>query len=174
MDLSTPQSLTAAGRIDGIAASAFADLASAAWVERLSAFAALRRLPVLVALTVDGRVSWLPEDPVDRDILRRFRRDQSRDKGFGPALGPRAPWRLADALRRRGYAVDIARSDWCLGSGNAEMLNELVDGFAAAGHASPDWRDRRRAQIEAGALSLRIGHLDVLARRRRRIRRDFR
>lgn len=158
--------------IDGITASAFGDLVSAAWVGRFAGAAACYRVPVLIALSVDGRVAWTPEDPDDATVRRLFRRDQARDKGFGPALGAAAPWRLAAAFRAVGYRVQLRRSDWSLGPEDRTLLDRMIDGFAAAATAAAprgphgaiaDWSDRRRVQAAAGKLRLSIGHRDCLA-----------
>ncbi|HEX5078507.1 MAG TPA: class I SAM-dependent methyltransferase, partial [Geminicoccaceae bacterium] len=74
--------------LDGVAvtASALLDLASAAWLDALAA--RLRRSPVLIALSFDGRLAWQPALAEDERVRARFLRHQRRDKGFGPALGP--------------------------------------------------------------------------------------
>lgn len=158
-------------RIDGVTASAFADLVSAAWLARFARGVAQFRLPVLMALSVDGRAAWTPEDPDDALVQRQFRRDQARDKGFGPALGDAAPWRLASDLRGQGYRVHVRRSDWRIGPEDGAMLDAMIDGFAAAATVvAPEvrdtiagWCDRRRAQRAAGMLRLAVGHRDCLA-----------
>ncbi len=172
LDLARPAWPRTLARVDGVTAAAFADLVSAAWLARFARAVARRRLPVLVALSVDGRVAWTPQDPDDALVLRLFRRDQARDKGFGPALGAAAPWRLAADLRARGYQVHMRRSDWRIGSKDRVMLGRMIDGFAAAAadaalfesrDAVAGWSDRRRAQAAAGQLRLVIGHRDCLA-----------
>lgn len=159
-------------RIDGVTAAAFGDLVSAAWLVRFAQCVARRRIPVLMALSVDGRTAWTPEDPDDALVQRSFRRDQARDKGFGPALGASAPWRLASDLRGFGYRVHLRRSDWRIGREDRAMLDCMIDGFAdAAKAAAPSdlhgavagWSDRRRAQAAAGGLRLSVGHRDCLA-----------
>ncbi len=159
------------GAVDGITAAAFCDLVSAAWLETFAARAARFRLPVLTALTVDGRLDFHPGDPADAAVLARFRRHQRCDKGFGPALGGAAPHRLCAALRRRGYRVVTRRSDWRLAGPDAPILRPLIDGMAAAAAAVAPadkavveaWRLRRQRQVEAGNLRLRVGHTDCFA-----------
>ncbi len=171
-DLSRPDLGLELSRIDGVAASAFGDLVSAAWAGRFARVVARHRLPVLIALSVDGRVTWTPEDPDDEMVRRLFQRDQARDKGFGPALGPTAPWRLASDFRALGYRAQLRRSDWRVGPRHRVMLDRMIDGFAAAAiSAAPadphgaiaGWADRRRAQAAAGDVRLTIGHRDCLA-----------
>jgi len=147
----------------GVTASALCDLVSGAWIDRLVRAAARRRLPLLLALSVDGRVVFAPEEAADAAVLAAFRRDQRRDKGFGPALGPAAPYRIAHALRRHGYGVRTARSDWRLGPGDDAMLRAVTAGFAAVAPAdSAAWQGARARRIAAGALILRVGHVDIL------------
>ena len=53
------------GALDLVTTSAFLDLVSADWLERLAVEAAARRLPVYAALTYDGRTELDPADPLD-------------------------------------------------------------------------------------------------------------
>ncbi|MGH6915238.1 MAG: class I SAM-dependent methyltransferase, partial [Geminicoccales bacterium] len=97
LDLARPRRSLDLGRCHGVTASAFLDLVSGPWIDALIGDAARHGLPMLFALTVDGRVAFSPGDAGDGALLNGFRRDQRRDKGFGPALGPDAPRRLAAA-----------------------------------------------------------------------------
>jgi len=147
----------------GVTASALCDLVSGAWIETLVRAAARDRLPLLLALSVDGRVAYAPEESRDGAIRAAFRRDQRRDKGFGPALGPAASARIVQVLRRHGYATRTARSDWRLGPGNDALLEATIAGFAALAPAEgPAWLGARRRQIAAAALTLTVGHVDIL------------
>ena len=83
-----------------VTAAALLDLTSAAWLDGLAA--RLRQVPVLIALSFDGRLSWRPGAAEDGQVRARFLAHQRRDKGFGPALGPAAAAHLADLLRARG------------------------------------------------------------------------
>jgi hypothetical protein len=150
-----------------VTASALCDLVSGAWIDRLVRVAAHRRLPLLLALSVDGRVDVAPPDGGDAAVLSAFRADQRRDKGFGPALGPAAPQRIARSAHRYGYAVRMARSDWRVGPGDGDLSRALIAGFAAVPRAVPsagaDWRRRRLDQIDRDGLTLSVGHVDILA-----------
>lgn len=166
---------------DAVLSSALCDLVSAAWVERM---AAALRVPFYAALCVDGRDRLWPPHPADGAVGAAFRRDQSRDKGFGgPALGPMAPAAIARAFTARGFAVESAASDWVVHARGgeyaalpvprahtADFLRYLVLGHLDA--ARRQWRGRgdvtawglrRLAQIDARTLNARIGHRDVLA-----------
>jgi hypothetical protein len=142
-----------------VTASAFFDLAGAAWIEAFADAAAAAGAAVYAALTYDGRESWAPPHPEDAAVHARFLADMRRDKGLGPALGAEAGSFLAAALAARGYRVTTADAPWRLESPrDAALIAALADGSADAADASPDWRAARRA-----ATAVAIGHLDVLA-----------
>jgi SAM-dependent methyltransferase len=155
---------------DGVTMAALADLVAAPWIDALVAQLARRRVPLLSVLTVDGRRHWRPEAPEDALIRDAFAWHQRGDKGFGPALGAEASAYLAARLMEAGYAVSTAPSDWQIGAAARDMLAAIVAGEAhAADETRPDaaasvaaWRARRKAELAAGALSLRVGHRDVL------------
>jgi hypothetical protein len=156
---------------DGVTASAFFDLVSEAWAARLAAWLAARRLPLLAALTVDGRRLWAPSDADDALIAALFRADQRRDKGLGPALGPAAPGALGRLLADHDFALATAASDWRLGPAQRGLVEALVLGEAqAARRTAPAdepiiaaWERRRRGDAAAGRPGLTVGHLDLLA-----------
>lgn len=165
-DLARLETMTAIDVCDGVTASALCDLVSAAWIDRLMARASRRCLPVLLTLSVDGRIAVSPKSDDDAAVLAAFRRDQRRDKGFGPALGCMAPHGILRSMRRHGYrSLRIARSDWRLGPPDRSMLGEMAAGIAAvAGPVGTDWLRLRQEQIAAGRLSMTVGHVDILAR----------
>lgn len=158
-----PEALELSG-YDGVTASALFDLVSEAWFDRFVATAG--GVPLLLALTVDGRFVWQPEDAADTTVMQRFAADMRRDKGFGPAMGGGAPGRMLSRLRAAGYRVASAPSSWHLGPDDDAILNALILQFAdVAGEAAADWRRRRQRERAAGALRLTVGHVDILARR---------
>ena len=154
--------------VDAVVCSALLDLVSEPWLER---FADALRTPLLACLSVDGRDTFLPRHPLDRTVLHAFRRDQCRNKGFGPALGPRAPLVLQAALAARSFSVASAASDWHIPRAAIAMLDEFVHGHArvamrqlpAHRTAVAAWENLRRAQAMRGRLAIRIGHRDSLA-----------
>lgn len=156
---------------DAITASALMDLVSEQWFDALAARAASRRLPLLFTLNVDGRHALTPADGGDGIVFAAFGRDQRRDKGMGPALGPEAPGHMQARLTALGARVSLAASDWRAGSdGYQLMLAFVADVADAASRAAPaeaaaiaSWLQRRQAQIDDGALSLTVGHQDLLA-----------
>lgn len=161
----------------GVTAAALLDLTSSAWLDRLAQ--RCRGAVVLMTLSFDGRIIWDPIDPSDEAINRAFCRHQQSDKGFGPSLGPDAADYFIESLEHAGHIVRVATSDWVFGpeAGGKEavdgddgaILQAMVEGIAAAaGEINADlsleaWCARRLGEIEAGKLSLLVGHLDLLA-----------
>lgn len=142
---------------DAVVCSALLDLVSASWLERL-----FDRVGVafFASLTVDGRDTWLPRDPLDARVRAAFRRDQLRDKGFGPALGPTASAFALRALAARGYVTASAPSDWHVPRAALRMQRALIDG---RGVSDRRWQDVRLRQALRGRLAITIGHRDILA-----------
>jgi hypothetical protein len=153
--------------VAGVTGSALLDLASAAWLESLAQ--ACCGLPLLMALSFDGRLGLEPAAPEDREVCRRFLTHQRADKGFGPALGPDAATYLANRLSARGCAVAMERSDWRLGPSDQALLRATLEGMIEAVReiASDDclqrWAAQRRDQLASGDLRLTVGHVDLLA-----------
>jgi hypothetical protein len=157
---------------DLITTSALLDLVSRDWLNRLVIEAAARRLPVYAALSYDGRVELAPAELLDRRIVDAVNRHQRTDKGFGPALGPSAAKTAIAVFERVGYAVTHGLADWDFGPTDRAIQTEVLSDWAAAAReigdpAQPeiaDWLERRCELIAAGRSSLRIGHVDLLAR----------
>lgn len=151
----------------GVTAAAFLDLTSAAWLDRLAA--CCREVAVLMTLSFDGRMVWVPVDPIDEAVNAAFCRHQRSDKGFGPALGPDAAAQLAERFREFGHDVRLAESDWAFGADDGPILAAMVDGIAAAASEIDSdlpidaWRARRHREMTSGDLSLVVGHIDLLA-----------
>jgi len=158
------------GPVDLVTTSAFLDLVSAEWIERLVTEIAVRKLRFYAALTYDGRVAFEPADPSDAAIVAAFHRHQSTDKGFGPALGPAAAATAIGLFERLGYAVERGTSDWVLGPAD-DLQAEILAGFAGAAaeiggiaiSAIEGWAARRKGLLAAPSSHLRIGHIDFFA-----------
>lgn len=155
---------------DGVTTSAFLDLVSVSFLDRLATCIVSADLPFLASLSYDGRMVLTPGDRLDKDISSAINRDQITDKGFGPALGPAAAEYMIELLRSHGYAVTEGRSDWKAGAEEGEFLIEYLSGCAGvarrAGVNGADmerWWDRRRSQIADRALSVSVGHVDFAA-----------
>ncbi len=159
-------------KVDAVAASALCDLVSRGWLERLATACAAKRLPFYAAMNVTGRERFAPPHRADAVVMRGFRRDQRRDKGFGgAALGPAAPDAIAEAFAVQGYAVHRAPSDWVIDRRAGAIAEAIAIGHAAAalawerrsGAAIEEWLEARRSQAMSRTLSIRIGHQDILA-----------
>jgi SAM-dependent methyltransferase len=154
---STGPGLGAGGRVDAVVCSALLDLVSARYLERLFDQLAV---PLLACLTVDGRDAWLPHHPSDARVRAVFRRDQRRDKGFGPALGIAASAFALRALAARGFVTASAPSDWRIPRMALRMQRALIEG---RGMGDATWQEVRLRQAMRGRLAITIGHRDILA-----------
>lgn len=149
---------------DLVTASALFDLVSRDWIARFCGALALRRLPLLAALTYDGREEWSPAHLADAAMRAAFHAHQGRDKGFGPAAGPHATEALAAALRACAYTVTIEKSDWILPQG-APLTKAVAEGVAQAARETGRVAER---DIDAWLAArrngrARIGHDDLFA-----------
>ncbi|MBP5856864.1 hypothetical protein KAJ83_07585 [Marivibrio halodurans] len=173
MDLAEDLDTLPLDDVDLVTASAFLDLVSAEWLDRLARLLAAARVPLLhFALTLDVRHGWQPQEPEDAEVADLLHRHMAGDKGFGPALGPAAPEAVADCFARAGYAVEAADSAWRLDPSEGALQQALLDGYAGvAGDMAParaavvtDWAARRRAHIAARRSHHVVGHRDHLMR----------
>jgi hypothetical protein len=120
--------------------------------------------PVLLGLTVVGRVSLSPVDPLDARIGAAFNAHQRRDD----LLGPDAVAAAVEELRATGAEVLARPSPWRLDEAHAQLTAEWLDGWvAAACEQDPTldaaaYRDLRRAQAAAGKLAVTVDHADLL------------
>jgi len=145
-----------------IVASALLDMLTADELARMLGACAGR--PLLVTMTVTGQVSLSPADPLDARIVAAFNAHQCR-RGW---LGPEAVAAAVAALR--GAEVLVRPSPWRLGAAHADLLAEWFGGWvAAACEQEPAlaaearaYRDRRRAQADAGELAVIVEHADLL------------
>lgn len=159
-----------------VTASALLDLVSEPWLANFAAAVAARALPVYVALSYDGRVELEAADPVDQQVVTAINAHQRRNKGFGPALGPRAAGFAVKIFQSFGYSVVQGQSDWIAGAGDAAFQSELLTGWRLAAREMgdlpdatlDDWFSRRSEAVAAGRLSLTVGHLDFFAQPRKR------
>ncbi|NVO14166.1 MAG: class I SAM-dependent methyltransferase [Rhodoplanes sp.] len=159
------------GPVDLVTTSAFLDLVSEDWLERLVTEIAARRLPFYAALSYDGRVVMTPVDDADATIVSAFNRHQTSDKGFGPALGPASAAHAVTMFERLGYQVVQGKADWRIEASDPLQM-EIVSSMAAAARelvgvpqaTIEGWATRRRILAAAGRSTLQIGHIDFFAR----------
>ncbi len=171
LDLARDLELALDGPVDLVTMSAFLDLVSEEWLDRLVVELAARKLPLYAAINYDGRASLEPYDPFDEVIIRAVNGHQLTDKGFGPSLGPGAAKEAIARLQHLDYKVTQGPSDWVLRRQDGAIQTEIISGWAAAAReidqaAIPDiagWLARRRALIATGRSSMRVGHVDFFA-----------
>jgi hypothetical protein len=126
--------------------------------------------PVLLTLSVTGRVQWLPVDPLDSVVAASFDAHQRRPTRRGRLLGPDAAWAAAAGFRGLGSEVIVRRSPWRLGAADTGLAVEWLAGWVdAACEQDPalaanadSYRRRRLREAEAGCLAVTVGHADLL------------
>jgi hypothetical protein len=154
----TPHDLAGASLIT---ASALLDLLTAERLVRMLRVCTGR--PMLLTLTVVGRVILNPADPLDARIGAAFNAHQRR----GGLLGQDA---VATAVKELGAEVLVRPSPWRLDAAHADLTAEWFGGWvAAACEQDPAlaaeagaYRDRRLAQAAAGELAVTVDHADLL------------
>lgn len=156
---------------DLVTSSALIDLVSEPWLANLAAAVAARSLPIYIALTYDGRAELADADPLDQRIIAAVNAHQLGNKGFGPALGPRAADFALRIFRTFGYAVVQGKSDWIAGAEDSDFQIKLLTGWRQAAeemgeiprNALEAWFRRRCEAAKAGKLTLSVGHVDFFA-----------
>ncbi|WP_045389450.1 hypothetical protein [Falsirhodobacter sp. alg1] len=147
-----------------VTASALFDLCSADYVQRLIARLDQVGASLYAALNYDGRMEWSVFHPLDAAVTAAFNLHQQRDKGFGPALGPRSAEVLSQSVP--GYRVVSGPSDWVLTADHEALQTEYLRGIGIAVAETglvPDidkWVQARIAMIPEAEC--RVGHMDVL------------
>jgi hypothetical protein len=153
-----------------ITASALLDLMTGGELARLINVCAGAGCPVLLTLSVVGRVELAPADPLDARVAAAFNAHQRRTTTRGRLLGPDAVAATAEGFRRLGAEVLIRPSPWRLGAAEAELAVEWFTGWVAAAceqevelAAEIDaYTCRRLAEASAGQLAVMVDHSDVL------------
>jgi trans-aconitate methyltransferase len=147
-----------------VTASALLDLLTAEAMARM--LAACAGSPMLLALTVAGRVTLTPGEVLDAPMCAAFNAHQRR----GRKLGPDAVAAAVDELRGTGAELLVRRSPWRLDASRADLTAEWLDGWVAAACEQEPvlaaeagaYRDRRLAQASAGELEVTVDHADLL------------
>ena len=109
-----------------VTASALLDLLTADELARV--LVACAGCPMLLALTVVGRVTLTPEEPLDALMGAAFNAHQRR----GRKLGPDAVGAVVDELHGTGAEVLMRPSPWRLDAAHADLAAEWVGGWVAA------------------------------------------
>ena len=155
-----------------ITASALLDMMTAAELGRFVDVCSAVGCPVLVTLSVVGRVELAPAHPLDPVVGEAFDAHQRRDTPAGRLLGPDAARTAVDAFAARGRDVVVRPSPWRLGPGQSALAAAWFTGWlGAATEQRPGLRDladayarRRLAEAAGGSLSVTVHHEDFLVR----------
>jgi hypothetical protein len=153
-----------------ITASALLDLLTADELGRLVTVCAGAACPVLLTLSVVGRVELAPPDPLDACVAAAFDAHQRRTTERGRLLGPDAFAVAVEGFGRLGAEVLVGSSPWRLGALQAGLAAEWLAGWVGAAceqqgelaAATGDYARRRLAQARAGQLAVTVDHADLL------------
>lgn len=167
-DLEDPPTFLPLDDADAVVCSALLDLFSEDWLSEL--LSAIGRRPLYAAMNVTGRQWRNRHDPGDALVLEGYRRNQIGDGPVIDALGPYAPQAAEAVCAAMGLHYAAVRSDWTIRPHDRAMLRRIL-AFHAGGarNALPQhrpridaWEARRRRDVDAGRLAMRIGHRDIL------------
>ena len=155
---------------DLVTASALLDLLTEDELAALAGACAEAGCPVLLALSVTGRVRLSPSDPLDSRVAASFDAHQRRVTPRGRLCGPRAVCAAIEAFRRHGAETVVEPSPWRLGAEDARLAAEWFAGWLdAACEQDPVlaadtglYRRRRLREARAGCLTITVGHADLL------------
>jgi SAM-dependent methyltransferase len=153
-----------------ITASAMLDLLTGEELAGLVTVCAGAGCPVLLTLSVVGRVSLDPADPLDAAVAAAFDAHQRRWTERGRLLGPDAVAASVEEFGRLGADVLIRPSPWRLGALEADLAAEWFTGWVGAAceqqvelAAETDaYACRRLAEAKAGHLDVTVHHADLL------------
>jgi hypothetical protein len=145
---------------DLVTASALLDMLTGEEMGRM--LRACTGLPMLLALTVTGRVALTPAEPLDARVAAAFNAHQRRDGRLGPDAVAAVEALRPDLL--------VRPSPWRLDAPHEDLMAEWLGGWiAAACEQEPTlateggaYRDRRLAQAAAGELAVTVHHADLL------------
>lgn len=155
-----------------VTASALLDMLTAEELERFARLCVAAACPVLVTLSVTGRVRLTPADPLDAVIGAAFNDHQRRTTGVRTLLGPAAAHAAVHLFAALGARVEARPSPWRLDGTCQSLVAQWLRGWvdaaceqrpelAAAGDA---YLARRGIDLEHGRLAVTAQHLDLLAR----------
>jgi hypothetical protein len=144
-----------------VVASALLDLLTADELARM--LRACRGRPLLLALTVVGRVALTPADPLDDAIAAAFNGHQRRAGRLGPDA-------VAAAIAQLAGEVVVRATPWCLNGTSTDLESEWLHGWIGAAceqepglaTAAERYRELRLAQAAAGELAVTVEHADLL------------
>lgn len=154
-----------------VTASALLDMLTGEELGRLVRSCVGSAAPVLITLSVTGRVRLTPADPFDAWLREAFNDHQRRTTGRGDLLGPDAVRFAVGLFHDLGHRVRVRPSPWRLDAGCQPLTRQWLRGWVGAavehrpGLASHSelYLARRIRQLESGDLRVVVQHLDLLA-----------
>ena len=154
-----------------ITAAALLDMLTEDELSRLIASCIEAGCPVLITLSVVGRVDLTPADRLDETIVEAFNAHQRRTTGGRQLLGPDAVDVAADLFTQHGAEVLVRSSPWRLGSACGALTTEwLIGWLGAAVEQDPGLAElataylhRRLDELASGRLGVTVHHRDLLA-----------
>jgi hypothetical protein len=161
------------GELEGatlITASALLDMLTRDELTGLVTACAGSRCPILLTLSVVGRVDLTPADPLDARVAAAFDAHQRRAVEGRRLLGPAAAAAAAEQFGRLGADVLVRPSPWRLGAFEADLAARWFTGWLAAAceqqielaAESEAYARRRLAETAAGQLAATVDHADLL------------
>jgi SAM-dependent methyltransferase len=153
-----------------ITASALLDILTEDELAGLVGVWADNRSPLLLTLSVVGRVELIPADPLDRRVAAAFDAHQRRVTERGRLLGPSAVAFAVERFSQLDAEVRVRPSPWRLDASQSDLAAEWFAGWVSAAReqevelaaeAAPYAR-RRLAQSAAAELAIVVDHADVL------------
>jgi hypothetical protein len=153
-----------------ITASALLDLMTGDELAGLVGLCAKAGCPVLLTLSVLGRVDLAPADQLDRRVATAFDAHQRRMTVGGRLLGPDAVEIAVEGFRGIGAEVLIRPSPWRLGAAEADLTAAWFTGWIGAAcewdaglaAGAETYARRRLAEARAGELAVTVDHADLL------------
>jgi Methyltransferase domain len=153
-----------------ITASAVLDLLTEDELAKLISVCAKTECPMLLTLSVVGRVVLRPADPLDSRVAAAFDAHQRRVTARGRLLGPDAVAAAVEGFRRLGAAVLVRPTPWRLGAAEAGLAAAWFTGWIGAAceqsvelaSDAASYARRRLSQARAGELAVTVGHADML------------
>lgn len=153
-----------------VTASALLDLLTEDELARLVTVCASAGCPILLSLSVVGRVELRPADPLDRPVAAAFDANQRRMTERGRLLGPDAVAAAVEQFGRLRSHVLVRPSPWRLGASQADLAAEWFTGWVGAAceqraelaAETVTYTRRRLAQARNGRLEVGVDHADLL------------
>lgn len=154
-----------------VTASALLDVLTARELQAIVQACAGISSPVILDLSVTGRVDLTPHDPRDAAFERSFNSHQQRVVDGRRLLGPDGASLARSLFQVAGWRVKEAATTWRLTDDEPRLLSEWFDGWVdaaveqtpALSDESVEYRELRGSQLAGGALTAVIHHVDLLA-----------